>query len=249
MNDDLEPLKNRLRWLNRSILVLGILILLGLVAWAVFGLRQTAPGSKSTVIHPASSASNLATRAASAVATAQPKPAMSTAQQERAAAAAMNALSAASAPQTGAAAATASEAAAVSSAPANAASAPIKTQTAIPQTASSAVRTGVAPRPAPERAAPKPKPVAQPKRAGAVGVCRTAGWYVQVGAFGKQQSIDRLAQKLHRAGYTRVCVAARQVRGLHLFFVGPYKNAAAARDARAPLRKLTGVEGILRKLG
>lgn len=88
-----------------------------------------------------------------------------------------------------------------------------------------------------------------PKRVGAVGVCRSAGWYVQVGAFGKQQSIDRLASKLHRAGYTQVCVAAQQVRGLHLFYVGPYKNAASARDAKAPLHKLTGAEGILRKLG
>ncbi|HOI67060.1 MAG TPA: SPOR domain-containing protein, partial [Thiomonas arsenitoxydans] len=58
-----------------------------------------------------------------------------------------------------------------------------------------------------------------------------------------------LASKLHRAGYTQVCVAAQQVRGLHLFYVGPYRNAASARDAKAPLHKLTGVEGILRKLG
>jgi cell division septation protein DedD len=71
---------------------------------------------------------------------------------------------------------------------------------------------------------------------------------VQVGAFGKQQSIDRLAQKLHAAGYARVCVVAQPVRGLHLFYVGPYKSAAAARDARSPLHKLTMAEGVLRKL-
>ena len=61
MNDDLQPLKNRLRWLNRSILALGILILLGLIVWAVVGLRQPAKGvTTSTVIHPASSAANRA---------------------------------------------------------------------------------------------------------------------------------------------------------------------------------------------
>lgn len=263
MNDDLQPLKNRLRWLNRSILVLGVLILLGLIVWAVVGLRKPTPGTESTVIHPASSASNRAARAASAVAAAAPKPAMSTAQQERAAAAAMDALSAASAPKT--AAETASQAARVASAatPTQTASAPTPAPTSVVETASSAVTAAAPSKPVvkhkpaqhkpavhartePARAAATP---AKPKRVGAVGVCRAAGWYVQVGAFGKQQSIDRLASKLHRAGYTQVCVAAQQVRGLHLFYVGPYRNAASARDAKAPLHKLTGVEGILRKLG
>ena len=267
MNDDLQPLKNRLRWLNRSILVLGVLILLGLIVWAVVGLRKPTPGTESTVIHPASSASNRAARAASAVAAAAPKPAMSTAQQERAAAAAMDALSAASAPKT--AAETASQAARMASAatPTQTASAPTPAPTAVVETASSAV-TAAAPSKPVVKPVAKPKPeqhkpavqarteparaaaaAAKPKRVGAVGVCRAAGWYVQVGAFGKQQSIDRLASKLHRAGYTQVCVAAQQVRGLHLFYVGPYRNAASARDAKAPLHKLTGVEGILRKLG
>jgi cell division protein FtsN len=266
LNDDLQPLKNRLRWLNRSILVLGVLILLGLIVWAVVGLRKPTPGTESTVIHPASSASNRAARAASAVAAAAPKLAMSTAQQERAAAAAMDALSAASAPKT---AATASQAARVASAaaPTQTASAPAPAPTAVVETASSAV-TAAAPSKPVAKPVAKPKPEqhkpavqarteparaaatpAKPKRVGAVGVCRTAGWYVQVGAFGKQQSIDRLASKLHRAGYTQVCVAAQQVRGLHLFYVGPYRNAASARDAKAPLHKLTGAEGILRKLG
>lgn len=280
MNDDLQPLKNRLRWLNRSILVLGILILLGLIVWAVVGLRKPTPGTESTVIHPASSASNMAARAASAVAAAAPKPAMSTAQQERAAAAAMDALSAASAPKT--VVATASQAARAASVattaatPAEVASAPTKLQTAVVEAASSAVTAAASSKPVvkpvakPDSAQPKSaqhkpaqhKPAVQarteparvattaakPSRVGAVGVCRSAGWYVQVGAFGKQQSIDRLASKLHRAGYTQVCVAAQQVRGLHLFYVGPYKNAASARDAKAPLHKLTGAEGILRKL-
>lgn len=265
MNDDLQPLKNRLRWLNRSILVLGVLILLGLIVWAVDGLRKPAPGTESTVIHPASSASNTAARAASAVAAAAPKPAMSTAQQERAAAAAMDALSAASAPRT--AAETASQAARVTSAampavaPAEVASVPTPAQTIAVEAASSVVTAAAPSKPVakPKSAQHKPavharvepaRPAAtKPKRVGAVGVCRTAGWYVQVGAFGKQQSIDRLASKLHRAGYTQVCVAAQQVRGLHLFYVGPYKNAASAREAKAPLHKLTGAEGILRKLG
>ena len=268
MNDDLQPLKNRLRWLNRGILALGILILLGLIAWAVVGLRKPEVGTSSTVIHPASSASNVLTRAASAVVASTPRPAMSTAQQEKTAAAEMDALSAASATQAAAVASQAAAPAAPSEMPkAPEASSPaLAAPAATPPAAPAAVAS---PEPAPE---PKPVPksqqhkattqhhkastqhsprpaAAKTQRVGPVQVCRAAGWYVQVGAFGKQQSIDRLASKLHRAGYTQVCVTAQQVRGLHLFYVGPYKNAASARDAKAPLHKLTGAEGILRKLG
>jgi len=269
LNDDLQPLKNRLRWLNRGILALGILILLGLIVWVVVGLRKPEVGTSSTVIHPASSASNVLARAASAVVASTPRPAMSTAQQERAAAAAIDALSAASAPST---AATASQPAAPSAphqmpkAPEASSPASVK-PVATPPVAPAAVvkpEPEPAPEPAPEpKPEPEPKPAPKPQqhkaatqqhkaartqRVGAVTACHAAGWYVQVGAFSKQQSIDRLAQSLHRAGYTQVCVAAKEVRGLHLFYVGPYRNAAAARAARAPLHKLTGVEGILRKL-
>lgn len=268
MNDDLQPLKNRLRWLNRSILVLGVAILLGVIVWAVRGLGGSESGTKSTVVHPASSASNVATRAASAVTAAQPKPALSTAQQERAAAAAMSALSSASAP--------APAAPALASAPAKSTESTESSKTSSLAAASAAHSVASAPAAqavAPETAAPalvppstvKPKATerksaaptrtaktstsaAKHRQAGAVGVCHAAGWYVQVGAFGKQQSIDRLARKLHGAGYTRVCVAAQDVRGLRLFYVGPYRNADAARAARDPLRKLTGTEGLLRKL-
>lgn len=78
--------------------------------------------------------------------------------------------------------------------------------------------------------------------------CGPAGWYVQVGAFSQPRSIQRLAQHLHRAGYAEVCLAARQVRGLRLFYVGPYRDAGAARAARAALHKIVGTEGILRRL-
>ena len=265
MNDDLQPLKNRLRWLNRSILALGILILLGLIVWAVVGLRQPAKGVTSTVIHPASSAANLLTRAASAAVASTPRPAMSAAQQERSAAAAMDALSAASAP-------TAVVAASQPAQPSEATKAPeASSPTVAPPAAAPPVAPAVVSRPEPvlePTAKPAVKPqqhkaatsvrkeaqasshaaAAKPQRVGTVQVCRTGGWYVQLGAFGKQHSIDRLAQRLHRAGYTQVCVAPKEVRGLHLFYVGPYRNAEAARAARAPLHKLTGTEGILRKL-
>lgn len=244
MNDDLQPLKNRLRWLNRSILALGILVLLGLIVWAVVGLRKPEVGASSTVIHPASSASNLLTRAASAVVASTPGPAMSTAQQEKSAAAAMDALSAASAPT----AAGAASQPVASSAPSEMSKAPAAASAVAtpPAAAQSVAPVAVSkPEPAPEHA---PEPAPKPQRVGATPVCRAGGWYVQVGAFGKQQSIDRLAQRLHRAGYAKVCVAAREVRGLRLFYVGPYRDAAAARAARAPLHKLTGAEGILRKL-
>ncbi len=247
-------------------------MLLGVIAWAVLGLRGPDSGTKSTVVHPASSASNVATRAASAVAAAQPKPALSTAQQERAAAAAMNALSSASAPAPGAStpasapavstvsskASSLAAASVAASAAHSVASAPA-TQAVAPQTTASAAAPSstVKPKPkAPERKSAAPARTTQAstpsagkhRQAGAVGICRAAGWYVQVGAFGKQQSIDRLARKLHGAGYTRVCVAGQDVRGLRLFYVGPYRNADAARAARDPLRKQTGTDGILRKL-
>ena len=264
MNDDLQPLKNRLRWLNRSILVLGVVILLGVIVWAVQGLRRSEPATTSTVIHPASSVANLATRAASAVASSQPKPALSTAQQERNAAAAMNALATASAPAAAAAAGPATPASApaasgptpvqaASVAAATTAVAPVETVAATSEATQKPAKSS-APKPTHHKAAAaKPSahtapPNAKAKPVGTVGVCRSAGWYVQVGAFGKTQSIERLARKLHGAGYTRVCVAAKEVRGLRLFYVGPYRDAAAARDARAPLHKLTGSEGILRKL-
>jgi cytoskeletal protein RodZ len=277
LNDDLQPLKNRLRWLNRSILALGILILLGLIVWAVVGLRQPAKGVTSTVIHPASSAANLLTRAASAAVASAPRPVMSTAQQERSAAAAIDALSAASAPTTVAAASQpvasseATKATKATKAP-EASSAAVATPAAAPPVAPAVVtspesapesgsestaKSAVKPPQQHKAAAPVRKEEAQAgsrsaaaksQRVGTVQVCRAAGWYVQLGAFGKQHSIDRLAQRLHRAGYTLVCVAPREVRGLHLFYVGPYRNAEAARAARAPLHKLTGTEGILRKL-
>lgn len=261
MNDDLQPLKNRLRWLNRSILILGVAILLGVIVWAVRGLGGSESGTKSTVVHPASSASNVATRAASAVTAAQPKPALSTAQQERAAAAAMSALSSASAPAPAAPAqasapvisskaSSPAAASVVASAPATQAVAPETTASAVapPSTAKPKPKTPERKSAAPVRTAKTSTSAAKHRQAGTVGVCHAAGWYVQVGAFGKQQSIDRLARKLHGAGYTRVCVAAQDVRGLRLFYVGPYRNADAARAARDPLRKLTGTEGILRKL-
>ncbi len=279
MNDDLQPLKNRLRWLNRAILALVVLVLLGLIAWAVIGLRKPQPSVSSTVIHPASSASNLATRAASAVAAATPKPAPSTAQQERAAAAAIDALSAASSP------AAASHPAAqapvapmqtltpqpVASAPPKVAAAatPLQAPTVLPaSTASAAPQAAAKPKPTPRLQVKHPKPsaahsaaTAQPHksrtppvppstatpRSATVSVCRAAGWYVQLGAFSKTPSIDRLAQRLHRAGYTQVCLAPEEVRGLRLFYVGPYRTAAAARAARERLHALTGTEGMLRK--
>ncbi|MCE1161660.1 MAG: SPOR domain-containing protein [Thiomonas sp.] len=271
MNDDLQPLKNRLRWLNRSILILGVAILLGVIVWAVRGLGGSESGTKSTVVHPASSASNVATRAASAVTAAQPKPALSTAQQERAAAAAMSALSSASAPAPAAPAlasapakstestestessktsslAAASAAHSVASAPAAQAVAPETAAPALVPPSTVKPKATERKSAAPTRTAKTSTSAAKHRQAGAVGVCHAAGWYVQVGAFGKQQSIDRLARKLHGAGYTRVCVAAQDVRGLSLFYVGPYRNADAARAARDPLRKLTGTEGLLRKL-
>ena len=255
MNDDLQPLKNRLRWLNRSILALGVLILLGLVVWAVQGLRKPQVGTTSTTIHAASSVPDMLTPAASQVA-ASPKPVASMAQQEKTAAAQMNALSAASTPT---AAVLASQPAAPSERASQTAVASVAAesapQAAVPQAA--APETVVKPKATAHKAATHAtkqtssavRPVAtKPQRIGTVHVCHAAGWYLQVGAFGKQHSIDRLAQRLHRAGYSRVCVAAKDVRGLRLFYVGPYRNADAARAARAPLHKLTGTEGILRKL-
>jgi len=264
LNDELQPLKNRLRWLNRGILLLGVLILIGLAAWAVVGLRKPAVGTTTTVIVPTVRPSALASAAARGASA--PRQAPSSAQVQKAAAAAIDALAAAgSAPRAAAqptpAAAGSHPAAVLAAAPASpAAPAQMPAQpqeTQMPHAASRPVQpqhehAAAARKPPQQRAVrlatPAHRVAAARQPAGVVAVCRSAGWYVQVGAFGKPQGIERLAQRLHRAGYTEVCLAPRTVRGLRLFYVGPFRSAAAARAARAPLHTLTGTEGILRKL-
>jgi hypothetical protein len=276
LNDELQPLKNRLRWLNRGILLLGVLILIGLAVWAAVGLRKPAVGTTTTVISPAarpSAPAPLASASAAAHAASTPRQAPSAAQVQKAAAAAIDALAAAgSAPQAAAQAAPAAAAAshpapAQTAQPATPASPAAPAHMPVQQVQPPASQTSArpahpqhaaAPHKPPRQRAPRQAAAAQGAAAhgavaarhpvGAVAVCRRAGWYVQVGAFGKPQGIERLAQRLHRAGYTEVCLAAQTVRGLRLFYVGPFRSAAAARAARAPLHRLTGAEGILRKL-
>lgn len=275
MNDDLQPLKSRVRWLNRGILILGVLVLLGVAAGAFFGLRKPDVGTTSAVVHPASAVppATVATTSTASAAASAPKPAMRTAERERAAAAAVNALSAASAPGvTGSApaehpAAIASVPEAASAAMSAAAkpsthAAPATTPASGTQVAAPKAQHAAKPAKAkePRHTAPvaspasrhaeatvAPKPRAAGGRADEVGVCRTAGWYLQVGAFAQQASVDKLAARLHSAGYAEICLAPERPRGLRLFYVGPYHNAGEARAARLRLRELTGAEGILRK--
>jgi cell division septation protein DedD len=258
LNDDLQPLKNRLRWFNRAILTLGVLILLGVIVWAVVALRKPTVGTVSTLVHPASavSSASLARREPAPVAAAS-NPASTAAQQQKAAAAAIAALAAASAPASAPHAPASQSARASSAEPASA-----------PPPAAASRPVAAAPATHAESARPAPTPVHRVQRheaavrhdqrvvraaagaghVGTVAVCRAGGWYVQLGAFAKPQSVSRLAQRLHRAGYAEVCVAPRQVHGLHLFYVGPYRNAAAARAAVKRLHALTGAEGIVRRL-
>lgn len=198
---------------------------------------------------------------------------MRTAERERVAAAAVNALSVASAPKvTGSASAehpaviasvpeAASAAMSAAAKPATHA-APVTepasgTQVAAPKVQHAAKlakateprRTASIALPASRHAeatvAPKPRTAGG--RAGEVDVCRTTGWYLQVGAFAQQASVDKLATRLRRAGYREICLAPERPRGLRLFYVGPYHDAGEARAARPRLRELTGAESILRK--
>lgn len=276
MNDPIQPLANRLRWLNRGILVLGLLVLLGIAVWAFIALRGSGRTTATSVVHvastPLASASSVRRAAASA-------PAQAASVQQRAAAAVV-AAGKASAPTVEAAshptASAATASASVASAPAVpvAASAPIKRAAlrptaSAPDRSSKAAPTGAThgttavavkrrPHPTPTTDAeasssPPHAPLrhrheAVARSQSASDTCRTTGWYVQVGAFSQQSSIDRLTAKLRRAGYAKTCLAPARIRGLQPLYVGPYVDAAAAAIARTHLRSVTGNEGIVRNI-
>lgn len=262
MNDDSRPLQNRLRMLNRGILVAGILVLIALAIAAFIALRKPAQGVTTTVVSSSGSAPGASAPAApglaataSAASAAASGPKQPTVV-EASAAAAMQAL-AASAPAPRASGAEANIAPPASmpvpvEAPHEAA-APAESQPVAPAVVKPEPKTAATAKPHHREAAAKRKATAKHERvtshAGLVAglpSCATPGWYVQIGAFSNEASIRRMAHKLRGLGYQAFCIGPDHPQNLQLFYVGAYVSANAARAARDKLHQETGTRGILR---
>lgn len=78
--------------------------------------------------------------------------------------------------------------------------------------------------------------------------CINPGWYVQLGAFAQAGSIERLASRLRKLEYRAFCIGPSHPKGLKLFYVGAYRSAQAAQDARDRLEKQIGTLGLVRQM-
>jgi len=83
------------------------------------------------------------------------------------------------------------------------------------------------------------KATAQPAPANA---CKTAGWYVQLGAFGRVSATQPLVAKLQQQGFS-ACVATLPQNRLHRVLVGPLPSRFAASNVTARIAQLTGHQG------
>ena len=84
-----------------------------------------------------------------------------------------------------------------------------------------------------------PQATAQPAPANA---CKTAGWYVQLGAFGRVSATQPLVAKLQKQGFS-ACVATLPQNRLHRVLVGPLPSRFAASNVTARIAQLTGHQG------
>ncbi len=84
------------------------------------------------------------------------------------------------------------------------------------------------------------KATAQP--APPANACKTAGWYVQLGAFGRVSATQPLVAKLEKQGFS-ACVATLPQNRLHRVLVGPLPSRFAASNVTARIAQLTGHQG------
>ena len=84
------------------------------------------------------------------------------------------------------------------------------------------------------------KATAQP--APPANACKTAGWYVQLGAFGRVSATQPLVAKLQKQGFS-ACVATLPQNRLHRVLVGPLPSRFAASNVTARIAQLTGHQG------
>lgn len=243
--DDLERLQQQQTRLNR--IILGALLLILLVSLGIFlGSRSETPPSP-----PASGKKtvylSLSTAPLESPGTA---PAASTPALTSAVASAMSSTAAttvSTAPTTAAThsatAAPARQTTPVSAPPPGAPNA----IAAAPGVAPATVKKAAVP-PAPEprktvaNAAHPPAATSAAARSASMLACKTAGWYVQLGAFGRASATRPIVAELQKKGFS-ACVATLPQNRLYRVLVGPLPSRFAASNVTARIAQLTGRQG------
>ncbi len=246
--DDLERLQQQQTRLNR--IILGALLLILLVSLGIFlASRSKTPlstpaGGKKTVYLSLSTAPLTSPGTAPATSTPALPVAVTPAMGSTTSIAASAAPPTAAAPSRAAAPAVPVRpvipvAAAHSGAPNAAATAPLAQKPVTGKKAAPAQepRKAVAKATYPQAAA---KATAQP--APPANACKTAGWYVQLGAFGRVSATQPLVAKLQKQGFS-ACVATLPQNRLHRVLVGPLPSRFAASNVTARIAQLTGHQG------
>ena len=234
--DDLERLQQQQTRLNR--IILGALLLILLVSLGIFlGSRSETPPSppasgKKTVYLSLSTAPLESPGTAPAAST----PALTSAVASAMSSTAATAVSAA--PTT---------AATHSATAAPAAPARQTTPVSAPGVAPATVKKAAVP-PAPEprktvaNAAHPPAATSAAARSASMLACKTAGWYVQLGAFGRASATRPIVAELQKKGFS-ACVATLPQNRLYRVLVGPLPSRFAASNVTARIAQLTGRQG------
>ncbi|WP_437559982.1 SPOR domain-containing protein [Acidithiobacillus sulfuriphilus] len=226
--DDLERLQQQQTRLNR--IILGALLLILLVSLGIFlASRSKTPlstpaGGKKTVYLSLSTAPLTSPGTAPATSTPAVTPAMGSTTSTAASAAPLTAAT-----------------------PSHAAAPAVPVRPVIPVAeAHPGAPKAAAPAQEPRKAVAKAtypqtaaKATAQPAPA---NTCKTAGWYVQLGAFGRVSATQPLVAKLQKQGFS-ACVATLPQNRLHRVLVGPLPSRFAASNVTARIAQLTGHQG------
>ncbi|SCC91057.1 conserved hypothetical protein [Thiomonas sp. X19] len=270
MTDSLDAIQNRLRWINRGILLMAVLVLVGLL---VFALRSLQAGRTSAVQIKTVVVNQPGAKAPGAhIATSKPATSASAAEPNapNPAAAIPGAAHAASASRPTPQAPTSASSSAHTLA--NAASKPLKAvdvnhagsaAPAEPAAHSPIVhfanlehkvktdRLRLHPRQA-RRIKTNPVPTearanVRHRLASKSAMCHRPGWYVQVGAFAEDWRFERLRIRMRHDGFA-TCKAPQTPMDLSLLLVGAYPTRDSARRAQLRIKKLLGTDNYLRHL-
>ena len=257
MTDPLDAIQNRLRWINRGILLAAILVLAGLSALAIRTLQGPRTQTKVETV----SLPQVAVRRASAAHASTQVPAPPHAPESRPSGprpAPSHALPSVPASRPGAAPPLAAPLSASGAGSpgregaSGAAQADHQARPAESAKLASAASAGPSTKKARTQSAFEHAPVAEPKvpghhKARLAPTCEQVGWYVQVGAFAEDVRFARLRSRLTREGFT-TCRAPQTPRSLRLLLVGAYPTREQANQARMRLEKLLGSASYLRHL-
>ncbi|MHB1203600.1 MAG: SPOR domain-containing protein [Acidithiobacillus sp.] len=119
--------------------------------------------------------------------------------------------------------------------------------TAAPRVAPATVKKAAVP-PAPEPRKPiasathSPAATSAAARSTSMLPCKTAGWYVQLGAFGRASATQPIVTELQKKGFS-ACVATLPQNRLYRVLVGPLPSRFAASNVTARIAQLTGRQG------